>query len=900
MTEYPIQAALPHITASLATKRIVVLTAPTGSGKTTIAPLALLNEPWLNGQTILILEPRRLAARLAAERMAALLAEPVGQTVGYRIRFEQKISPGTKIEVLTEGILTRRLQNDPFLTGVGLVIFDEFHERSIYTDLTLALCLDAQAGLREDLRLLIMSATLDVAKLVELLPEATMVSAAGRTYPVTVRYQNLPKRGQAGHPTATCYDARLVTAAVASTIKQAADVEAGDILAFLPGGREIRDTMKQLSAWSLEQKIRIDPLYADLPKNLQDRAVQPPAGSKRRVILATSIAETSLTIEGIGVVVDSGWMRVPRFDPNSGLTRLTTVRVSQATAMQRAGRAGRTGPGVCYRLMPEAFFATLLAQTPPEIENADLAPLLIDLANWGVDDPKKLFWLDPPPAGNLAQAKESLINLEALDHTGQITAVGRKLGQLPLHPRLGRLLLYAAEHGQLQLGTDLAALLSERDILGNIHPHPADIGLRLQAMNAFRHHDKAILTGLGADPTACARVDRASRQYLNLIQTLPSLNGTFFSTPLRRVSTLTKKYSAQNTQDIFSQVLNTETVQLENAGKKQKTECHAAPADLLLLAFPERVAQLRPGSRNRYLLASGRGARLAEGDGLCDSPYLIVPELDAGETEGCIYLAADMCLASLREQHSRLINTTTEILWDKNTETVVARKEESFFKLTLSSRQLTSPDCNAVRLAMLDGIRQLGIPALPWTREARILQDRIICLREWQPEANWPTLTDSHLLVTLSDWLGPFLGGISSRADLVKLDLLTILRSLLTWLQTQQLDQDAPTHFTAPSGSRVRINYAPGQQPVLAIRLQEMFGLADTPRLCQGRIPVLLHLLSPAQRPVQITQDLKGFWNTTYREVRKELMGRYPKHHWPEDPWTASPTARVKRTTNKS
>lgn len=844
----PIHLVLPELRAALAKYRITVLSAPPGSGKTTLTPLALLNETWLTGQKILILEPRRLAARLAAERMATLLGQQVGETVGYQIRFDRKITPTTRIEVLTEGILTRRLQNDPLLDGIGLVIFDEFHERSIHTDLTLALCLDVQAGLREELRLLIMSATLDTLRLTELLNDAALVIAEGRAYPIEIRYLDYSRKLPAGKTIGSGYDVRQTVSATAAAIRQAATEANGDILAFLPGSREIQATAAQLTAWAKEQDIRIDPLYADLPKNKQLRAVQSQDRDCRRVVLATSIAETSLTIEGIGIVVDSGWTRVPRFDTNRGLTRLVTVRISQSAAVQRAGRAGRLGPGVCYRLMPMTIFPTLLSQPPPEILNADLTPLLLDLLHWGINDPGKLFWLDPPPSTNLAQARETLARLNAVDDRVGLTDLGRQLAQLPLHPRLGRLLLFAAAHGQLAIGADLAALLSERDIMFNASVRPTDIELRLKALSAFRNRDTGTLTRLGADPAACTRVDRASRQFRQLLH-----------------------------------------------DDDQKTGDATGYAHLLALAYPERVAQLRPGSKNRYLLASGRGAHLPEGDGLCATPYLVAPELDAGTIEGRIFLATGVEIDSLREACSQHITTTDKIFWDEDTETVAARTEELFFKLTLSSTTLTKPDHEAIRQAMLDGIRRLGLTALPWTREADEFKARVLSMHCWQPAAGWPDLKDSALLTTLADWLGPHIDNIASRRDLQKINLFATLRSLLSWQMLERLAQEAPTHITAPSGSRLRLSYTPGQPPVLAVRLQEMFGLADTPRICQDRIPVLLHLLSPARRPIQITQDLNGFWNTTYRQVRKELMGRYPKHHWPEDPWTAIPTARAKK-----
>lgn len=832
MTALPIDEAIPELRAALALHRAVVLQAPPGAGKTTGVPPALLDEPWLAGRTLLMLEPRRLAARAAAARMARLRGEDVGDTIGYQIRFESRVSRRTRIKVVTEGILTRHLQSDPELKDVGLVIFDEFHERHLHADLALALCLDAQRGLREDLKLLVMSATLDGEAVARLLGAAPIVTSRGRSFPVDVRY--LPRDPEGPLP-------QIVGGAVETAIIR----DEGDVLAFLPGAWEIRRTQERLEQ-TLGGRAVVMPLYGDLPWDAQDRAIQP-GGTQRRVVLATPIAETSLTIEGIRVVIDSGFVRVPQFDPVSGLSRLTTQRISRASADQRAGRAGRLAPGVCYRLWGENTQRGLIPHSLPEIRTADLAPLALELAAWGVSDPAALSWLDPPSAAAFSQARELLTSLDALDDAGLINDAGRAMVRLPLHPRIAHMLLAADRLGLGAFACDVAALLSERDIFSGAAKRSADFVQRLEAVQAWRRGGRAAAQMRDVDSTGCGRVIQASQQYRKW---------------------LSSAHSGE--------------VDADQAGL------------LLALAYPDRIALQRAPGDHRYLLASGRGARLHESEMRLRQPCIVAASLDAGETEGFIHLAAPVDPESLRAQPGLHIREQAVVRWDMQQQAIVARREERLGALVLDARPLANPDPGQLRAAMLDGIRRLGLDALPWTREAREWQARVLSLRAWLPGEAWPDVSDATLLATLGDWLAPYLDGITRRDHLARLDLLSILKARLDRDASRRLEEAAPTHVTVPSGSRLRLEYTPGESPVLHVKLQEMFGCADTPRVAFGRVPVTLHLLSPARRPIQVTQDLHGFWERTYVEVRKELKGRYPKHPWPDDPWNATPTARAK------
>jgi ATP-dependent helicase HrpB len=831
LASLPIAPVLPDIRQALA-QGPAVLTAPPGSGKTTGVPLDLLSAPWLAGSRILMLEPRRLAARAAAARMSSLLGERIGETVGYQVRFDRRIGTRTRIEVLTEGILTRRIQQDPELAGVGLVIFDEFHERSIHADLALALCLDL-CQLRNDLRLLVMSATLDAGPVAALLGNAPVITGHGRSYPVTTDYPDREADGR-------------IAAVTAQGIRRVLLDRTGDILAFLPGAGEIRETHELLAAQP-DDAIAIRPLYANLDRDEQEQAILPDAGGRRRVVLATSIAETSLTIEGIANVVDSGWSRLPRFQPATGISRLATVRVSRAAARQRAGRAGRLGPGYCLRLWTRHQHHGLVPFHPPEIRAVDLAPLALELALWGVIDPAELRWLDPPPAPAFEAARQLLTDLGALDKAGRITAAGRRLAALPLHPRLGHMLVAADAMGQGPLACDVAALVSERDILRSEERNAtADLHARLRLLALYRGKGAAAVRAEGGDVPACRQAEKLAGQWREML------------------------------------------------GSAEKGYDEEMAGVVLAFAYPDRIAARRPGRREQYLLAGGRGAVLPPGDPLAASPLLAVASLDAGQQEGRIFLAAAVDAAELRAEQPGLFHWQQQVDWDERQQRVIAVKREYLGRLVLREEPWPAAAADAVSRAMADGIRRMGLESLPWSREARQLQARINSLRQWQPEGGWPAVDNETLLADL-DWLLPFLSGITRREQLKQLDLTAIFTAMLDWRRQQELERAAPQRLTVPSGARIRLDYRPGEAPVLAVRLQEMFGLTETPAICHGRVRVLLHLLSPAGRPVQVTDDLAGFWQRAYPEVKKELRGRYPRHAWPDDPLTAKATGRVKR-----
>ncbi|MES9830963.1 MAG: ATP-dependent helicase HrpB [Candidatus Thiodiazotropha sp. DIVDIV] len=829
MSELPVKQVIPDLSRALESHRRAVLSAPPGSGKTTLVPLELLDTPWLDGAGILLLEPRRLAARAAASRMASLLNESVGERVGYTIRLERKISRNTRIEVVTEGILTRRLQQNPELPGVGLVIFDEFHERNLHSDLSLALALDAQQGLRDDLHLLVMSATLDQQRISALMDDAPIVQAEGRQFPVTNRYLGqIPEK-------------RKIAEQVAGAIVRAYQSEAGDVLAFLPGVAEIRGVEKLLASRFSADDIKplITPLYGDLPKAAQDRAILPDLKKRRRIVLTTSIAETSLTIEGIEVVVDCGWTRMPRFLPGMGLTRLETVPVSQAAAVQRAGRAGRLGPGVCYRLCAESYHDQLQAHHPAEILQTDLAPLALQLASWGVADPTQLRWLDPPPRGAFSQAVDLLQTLGALDQQGRLTTLGKRMAELPTHPRLAHMLVHTPSKKR-QLVSDIVSLLSERDII-NSREDGCDLGLRLRLLNAWRENRAPA----NVAASSCRHIDRISKDWLRRLQR-----------------------------------------------KDRLEKSQLSVGQLLALAFPDRLAQ-RSGHA-RFRLVNGRAVRLAEHDPLANEPFLVAAQLDAGRSEGRVRLAASIDLEEIRSLPEARINEVEEVVWDKRLLRVNASLEERLGALVLSRKTLPPGESEIIKAAMIEGIQFMGLDALPWTPLIRQWQDRVIWLGAHTDDSIWPDLSDDWLIEHLEVWLGPWLDSVQSKGQLQRLDLFTILQTRLTWEQQQSLNQWAPTHLKVPSGSKIALQYSKNSVPVLAVRLQEMFGLTETPKVGQKPLAVMLHLLSPAQRPIQITDDLAGFWLRTYSDVKKELKGRYPKHYWPDDPLQAQATNRVK------
>ncbi len=827
-TALPVDETLPELISALARGRNAVLQAPPGAGKTTRVPLALLHEPWLAGRRIIMLEPRRLAARAAAHYMAAQLGEQAGGTVGYRVRLDTRVSAKTRIEVVTEGVLTRLLQADPALAGVGMVIFDEFHERSLQADLGLALCLETQGALREDLRLLVMSATLDGAPVARLLGDAPLISSTGRSYPVETIY--LPPASRPARPGLPLHH-------VLAVVRQALSEQAGSVLVFLPGAGEIKRLERLLNESGLAADVMVASLYGDLPQAAQEQAIRPAPRDKRKVVLASAIAETSLTIEGVRVVIDGGWARLPRFDPVSGMTRLDTVRVTQAAAEQRRGRAGRTQAGVCYRLWGEGEHKSLADFTRPEILEADLAPLALDLALWGVCDPAALAWLTPPPAAAYDQARELLRQLGALDGRGGISAHGRAMAELAMHPRLAHMLLQGESLGLGALACELAALLSERDVLKGARD--ADLRLRLEVMHGHG-------VRVQADRNACARVRQTAQHW-------------------RRQRGLSDELSE---------------AQFDRAGV------------LLVCAYPDRIAQRRPGAEPRYRLANGRGAFFSDHEPLSGEPFIVAAEVDGAAREARVFLAAAVTLAELERHCADLIVQRDFVSWDAKSESVQARRQRCLGELVLEDAPLPDADPAAISAALAQGIRQMGLDCLPWTDSVRRWQQRVLFLRRVLG-ADWPDVSDAALLATLETWLAPYLSHCARRSHLTHVDLHAALHGLLPWDQQRALDELAPTHVTVPSGSRLPLDYD-NEPPVLAVRLQEMFGAKDTPRLAGGRVAVLLHLLSPARRPVQLTQDLAGFWAGSYHEVKKDLKGRYPKHPWPDDPLQAQPTARAK------
>lgn len=826
---FPVDELLPELTTTLAQDLNVVLQAPPGAGKTTRVPLALLQAEWLGTKKIIMLEPRRIAARAAARFMAARLGESVGQTVGYRVRLDSQIGPQTRIEVVTEGILTRMLQHDPALEDVGVVIFDEFHERNLNSDLGLALCLDAQQGLRDDLRLLVMSATLDGVAVARLLDDAPILTSEGRSFSVEHRY--LPVKANFQR------DRRGFLHELTCNILTAIKQEAGSVLVFLPGAGEIRQVYNALQASLVGNDIILAPLFGQLTPAEQDAAIQPAPAGKRKVVLATAIAETSLTIEGIRVVIDSGLMRTPRFDPNTGLTQLVTLSVSQASADQRCGRAGRLQEGVCYRLWPQSTH--LLPHTNPEIIDADLTPLLLELAQWGVVDVNVLRWLDVPPAPHVAQARELLQQLGALDHQGKITAHGKAMAQWGVHPRLAHMLLCGKEIGAGALGCEVAALLSERDVLRGGTARESDLRLRIEALrNRPRTNE--------IDQAALRQVRDTAGQWQRQLQV-----------------------------------------------KADPTQADLALLGVVLaFAYPDRIGRRRDATATRYLLSNGRGATLAEGELLSREEYIVAAHLDGGR-EARIFLAAGIHHEQLLHYHRELLQTRSFVDWDERNACVQARRQQRIGEVIIDDQPWQDADPESVLQALLEGIRLQGLSCMPWNDTTRELQARLMFLHA-QFDDSWPDLSEANLLDSLDGWLAPYLTGMSRLAHLQRLDLHAILLACLPWEQQRQLDALAPTHITVPSGSRVRLDYT-NVPPVLAVRLQEMFGLTDTPRIAQGKVAVLLHLLSPARRPVQITQDLAGFWQGSYHEVKKDLKGRYPKHHWPDNPLDAKATARAKR-----
>lgn len=834
----PVESVLPELRDRLQSGSAAVLVAPPGAGKTTRVPLALLDEPWLAGRRILLLEPRRLAARSVARYMAASLGEPVGERVGYRVHLESRVGPRTRIEVITEGILIRMLQADPALEGIGLLIFDEFHERSLQADLGLALSLQSQGLLRTDLRILVMSATLEAEPAAALLGGAPVLRSEGRSYPVETHYLQSPPP-------------RAIEPVVARTVLNALRSHPGDLLVFLPGAAEIRRVEGLLQEAGLPAGVFVVPLHGSLSAEAQDRAIRPAPAGQRRVVLASAVAETSLTVEGVGVVIDSGLMRVPRFSPRTGMSRLETMPVSRASADQRRGRAGRLGPGVCYRLWTEQQDRHLLPQRAPEILEADLLPLALELAAWGAA-PDELSWLDPPPRAAMAQARDLLTLLGALDDGGSITPHGRRMAALGVHPRLGHMLLKAAEMGLAPLACDLAALLGERDLLRSAGEAGADLRTRLR-----------LLRGEGGMPVDEGALRRVRAEAAALRSALSAVCAGAGVGPGTGVSS--------------------------GAGVSPGAAEDAAGL-LLAFAYPDRIAQARGGGRFR--MQNGRGAFLPPDQPLALAPWLVAAELADQGAESRIFLGAEVDLSDLQAHFGGQFRLERQAWWDGAAGLVRARQQERFGALLVRESAGEEPDPERLQQAMLAGVREEGLTALNWTRAARQLQQRLRFMHGL--EEGWPDVSDAALVASLPEWLGPHLYGIRRREELQRLPVADLLLGLLTWEQRHVLDEAAPTHLQVPSGSRHPIDYSDPHCPVLAVRLQEVFGWSETPRIGRGRVPLTLHLLSPAQRPVQVTRDLASFWRGAYFEVRKELRGRYPKHYWPEDPLTAVPTSRTR------
>jgi ATP-dependent helicase HrpB len=824
---FPIDKELPALHAAMASTRRIILSAPPGAGKTTRVPPSLLECEWLNGRKIIMLEPRRLAARRAAEFMAGQMGERVGATVGFRVRGDAKVSAQTRIEVVTEGILTRMLHADPALEDAALIIFDEFHERSIHADLGLALTLDVQNNLRDDLKILVMSATLDTVSLAALLEDAAIVRSEGKSYDVDTRYLRfIPTKSR--------------EAVTADAVAAAAKEEEGDMLVFLPGRREIRFVENILHERRLPDDVRVHTLYGDAPYEQQQAALTPAPDGARKVILSTSVAETSLTIDGVRIVIDSGQVRMAEFDPRRGMSGLITVPVSKATADQRRGRAGRQQPGICYRMWTEAEHAQLPDHPQPEIKNADLASLALDLAAWGEPTGDRLKFIDPPPAHHLAQARTLLGILGALDAQGSITRHGKLMTDLPVHPRIAHMIIRGNEIGSPRAACLIAALLEERDLFSGRSDADVDLAVRLHAVMQQRNANRFALERV------LAQADR-----------------------------------------LFASI--------ERSGKRNKSVVNDEHAGLLLaLAYPDRIARRRGGEGSKYLTANGTTAILPAGSLLRREEYLAIGETDTTGTDPRILLAAPLARLDIDRYMQDAITSEEQIEWNSRDEAVIARRVSRLGAMILDEQPITTVTA-AVGQAMLTGIRSLGLEVLPWTKEVRAL-----CLRsEWarahcDDAAGFPAMDNIGLLESIEEWLAPFLSGMRRRAQLASLDLDTILKTRLGYDNLRLLDRLAPSHLPLPSGSHIAVNYST-HPPVLAVKLQELFGQTETPGIGNGRAPLLLHILSPAQRPLAVTQDLRSFWATVYPEIRTQMRAKYPRHVWPDDPLTAQPTNKTKR-----
>ncbi len=855
-TDLPISGLLPQLISLLMDGQSAVVQAPPGAGKTTIVPLSLLGQGWLGGRKIVMLEPRRLAARAAAYRMAELLGEDVGATVGYRTRLDSKVGPSTRIEVVTEGILTRMLQSDPSIETIGCLIFDEFHERSLNADLGLALSLDARSLFREDLRIVVMSATLDGVEVSRLLDGAQALKSEGRCYPVEVRYRPLGTVD-------TRWQGSLGPQFISGVVKAVSKVlveESGSILVFLPGSGEIHRVEAGLRSAGLGPDIDIVPLYGEIPRAAQDMAIRESLSGRRKVVLATNIAETSITIDGVRVVIDGGFQRVQRFSPSIGMSRLETVRVTRSGADQRTGRAGRTGPGISIRLWSEYEDSVLMEKNRPEIMDADLTALALELALWGVKEPERLRWLDLPPIGSLAHARETLERIGALDVQGLVTEHGKRLAALPLHPRLAHMVLKADDLGQGTLASLIAALLTERDPLGKTRgERDSDIRHRIEAVSVKAAGGGRSRPGHGAafevDRALCERISASAGQ----IRKILGIRESPFDIDMTGI--------------------------------------------ILAFAYPDRIGRRREGTGDKYLLSNGRGAYLPSIEQLSSAEYIVAASIDAGERESRIFLGAPLERADLEEHLKEYITDTMNVQWDSAVSAVLSRRQKRLWGLVLSDTSIADPDKGQVLEAFLSGVRQAlrqsGLAILPWDKSSENLRARINLLHAAgvSEGVEFPDLSDEWLVgnINTGGWLGPWCSGMTRLEHLKRLDMKGVILSLLSWQAREALDRLAPTHFKVPSGSSITIDYTAGEHPILAVRLQEMFGCALTPSIAGGLVPLVLHLLSPAGRTVQVTSDLAGFWASSYQMVKKEMKGRYPKHHWPDDPMEAEPARGAKR-----
>jgi ATP-dependent helicase HrpB len=837
--QLPIDEVLPDLTAALRAHNGAVLVAPPGAGKTTRVPLVLAAEDWAKGRKIVVLEPRRLAARAAAARMATMLGEEVGDTVGYRFRFGSKISRATRIEVVTDGTFARLVLEDPSLAGVAAVLFDEFHERSLDGDLGLALARDMQQGLREDLKLVVMSATLDGRRVARLLGEVPAIESAGRSFPVETRYIGREARAP-------------IERQVADTVMRALRSNAGSLLVFVPGAAEIRRSEAILRERIGDPTVDVVSLYGALEADLQDSAIVPAAPGRRKVVLATSIAETSLTIEGVRVVIDCGLARVPRYEPEVGLTRLETVRVSRAAADQRRGRAGRTEPGVCYRLWDERQTASLEPANKPEILAADLSGFMLALAQWGVVDPAALTFLDQPPATALEQARVLLRELGAIDRDGRITEEGRRLQRLPLAPRLARMVVDAAALGEAGRAAEVAVLLGERGLGGS----DVDLALRLDCWRSDSSRRAVAARALASRWADIAKSALASR---------------------RRFAPST--FAAEE----------------QPSPPRATSERPSRPVSvgaLLALAYPDRIAKNR-GAGGGFLLANGRGANVDSASPLAREPFLAVAEIGGTAARGRILLAAALTLADIEARFGDRIESRDETIFDGASAGLHARRLRRLGAISLAEQTLEVERNDETAGKLVEGIVALGLGQLPWTKSLRQWRDRVMFLRRAQGDA-WPDLSDRALAASARDWLAPALAGRIELAELGSDGFRKALQGLLSWTLRRRLDAEAPTHFVAPSGSSVAIDYRAGEDPKLSIRVQELFGLQRHPTIAGGRVALVVELLSPAHRPVQVTRDLADFWRGSYAAVKSEMKGRYPRHPWPDDPLTAPPTRRAK------